>query len=141
MFSFEPNATDDFTSKNTPDDGLTNTTNLLQAISPFLSNVTSPDELPEKVLDQITMLGGDSILYLLLEEKVRFYLKICCRVEAGHLLSRERTMLIQIFARTGRPALLYRGYTDGYIGALQELLTNNVTIQPDGWNSWFRYAE
>ncbi|EFO64736.1 Hypothetical protein GLP15_5112 [Giardia lamblia P15] len=141
MFSFEIDAADDCAPEEAPDDGLTNTTDLLQAISPFLSDVTRPDELPEEALDQITMLGGDSALCMLLEERVRFYLKICRRVEAGHLLSRERAMLIRILAKTGRSALLHRGYTDGYIRALQGLPTNDIVIQPDGWNSWFRYAE
>ena len=124
-----------------PDDSPTSTTDLLQAISPFLSNVRRPEELPEEAVNQIEMLSGDGAFYMLLEEKVRFYLKICRRVETGYLLSRERATLIGMFARRRGPILLYRGYTNGYINALQGLPTNDVMFQPDGWNSWFRYAE
>ncbi|EET00057.1 Kinase, NEK [Giardia duodenalis ATCC 50581] len=58
-----------------------------------------------------------------------------------YILTTERAALIHIFAEKEGDRLLDSGYTRGYIRALAGLPTADLEVQPDGWNSWFRYAE
>lgn len=140
MFGFKINNHERYV-EDVSDDELTNTTDLLHAFSPLLSTVKTPDEVPDTVISQTLLTNGDGAFYMLIEERVQFYLRICRRVETAYLLSRERAVLIRAFAKSRGPSLLYRGYTPGYINALQGLPTNDSSIQPDGWSSWFRYVE
>lgn len=58
-----------------------------------------------------------------------------------YILTVERAALIHAFAEREGDCLLEKGYSRGYLRALVGLPTADVEIQPDGWNSWFRYAE
>ncbi|KWX11213.1 hypothetical protein QR46_4832 [Giardia duodenalis assemblage B] len=58
-----------------------------------------------------------------------------------YILTTERAALIHPFAEKEGDRLLDSGYTRGYIRTLAGLPTADLEVQPDGWNSWFRYAE
>lgn len=66
-------------------------------------------------------------------------------LEAKHngkyILTAERAALIHTFAEKEGDRLLEKGYSRGYLRALAGLPTADIETQPDGWNSWFRYAE